>query len=520
MPVTSLARLFVASVNIGEYTDSGFAVNPSLISYPVQEFVNPVSIAVVGSYLFVLDQHNGTIGKYTTSGETVNASLVTGLSNPNNPQAMAVSGTTIFVLDDGGYKIGEYTTSGTTVNASLVYLPNGSTGIAVSGTDLFIVSPGTWSINTGLYNPGSSSISEYTTSGALVSASLVTPVCSSAQIGGLSIAASGTNLFVAMSGTFGADGFDPASGAVSEYTTSGATVNASLVTGLKETSNITVSGTNLYVANLGDGTIGEYTTSGATVNASLISGLSYPQAIAVTVSPSTNLVAAKGDVLGANSVLSVAGPPTIDAAGNIAIHATMTGANKSGILLYSATNFTVVAAAGTADPVTGAILTKVSDPVLSGNGTLAFIGTLKPGTGGTTTTNATGVYVSQSGTLSLVARQGDVAPGSAGKFTVFNQVVAMNAGYVVFLASLTGVPASQNQGIWAAMPDGSLTPVVEKGNLLDFHGTNKTVKSIGIFQQASNFLGQSRSFDTDAGILVYEATFTDQTWGIYQVLLP
>jgi hypothetical protein len=37
----------------------------------------------------------------------------------------------------------------------------------------------------------------------------------------------------------------------------------------------------LFVTNAASGTIGEYTTSGATVNASLISGLSDPVGIAV-----------------------------------------------------------------------------------------------------------------------------------------------------------------------------------------------------------------------------------------------
>jgi hypothetical protein len=37
-----------------------------------------------------------------------------------------------------------------------------------------------------------------------------------------------------------------------------------------------VDGSDLFVANLGSGTIGEYTTSGATENASLISGLDGP----------------------------------------------------------------------------------------------------------------------------------------------------------------------------------------------------------------------------------------------------
>ena len=63
---------------------------------------------------------------------------------------------------------------------------------------------------------------------------------------------------------------------IAEYTTSGATVNASLVTGLNAPSGIAVSGSDLFVVNNGSGgpgSVGEYTTSGATVNASLVSGL-------------------------------------------------------------------------------------------------------------------------------------------------------------------------------------------------------------------------------------------------------
>ena len=38
---------------------------------------------------------------------------------------------------------------------------------------------------------------------------------------------------------------------------------------------------NLFVTNLNNDTIGEYTTSGATVNAALVSGLNSPGGIAV-----------------------------------------------------------------------------------------------------------------------------------------------------------------------------------------------------------------------------------------------
>jgi hypothetical protein len=66
-------------------------------------------------------------------------------------------------------------------------------------------------------------------------------------------------------------------GTVGEYTTSGGTVTAALISGVSNPGSITVSGSNLFVANgTPANTIGEYTTSGSTVNASLISGFSGP----------------------------------------------------------------------------------------------------------------------------------------------------------------------------------------------------------------------------------------------------
>ena len=75
------------------------------------------------------------------------------------------------------------------------------------------------------------------------------------------------------------------SGTISEYTTSGGTINLSLVTGLSFPGGLALSGSDLFVTNSGLGTIGEYTTSGGTVNAFLVSGLNHPYGIAITLSP-------------------------------------------------------------------------------------------------------------------------------------------------------------------------------------------------------------------------------------------
>jgi hypothetical protein len=70
---------------------------------------------------------------------------------------------------------------------------------------------------------------------------------------------------------------------VGEYTTSGATVNAALISGLSLPVGVAVLGSDLFVTN---GTaIGEYTTAGAPVNVPLISGLSEPVGIAISGVP-------------------------------------------------------------------------------------------------------------------------------------------------------------------------------------------------------------------------------------------
>ncbi|HWE03675.1 MAG TPA: Ig-like domain repeat protein [Tepidisphaeraceae bacterium] len=74
---------------------------------------------------------------------------------------------------------------------------------------------------------------------------------------------------------------DGAKGTIGEYTTSGAAVNASLVSGLARPANLSLLGNDLYVADLNSDSVGEYTTSGAAVNPSLISGV-YPWSLAAT----------------------------------------------------------------------------------------------------------------------------------------------------------------------------------------------------------------------------------------------
>ena len=200
------------------------------------------------------------VGEYTTSGATVNASLISTVPGAV-PEGIAVSGSDLFVASYF-YGVAVYPTSGGTVYESL-FGPEFPRGIAISGADLFVSSSYFLPCD-GI--PLCNVIGEYTTSGAVVNGSLITGLS-----GPEGIAVVGSLLFVVNAG----------SGTIGEYTTSGATVNASLISGLNSPLGIAISGSDLFVTNESTGTVGEYTTSGAIVNASLVTGLSSPGGIAV-----------------------------------------------------------------------------------------------------------------------------------------------------------------------------------------------------------------------------------------------
>jgi MYXO-CTERM domain-containing protein len=252
----------------------------------------------------------GQVGEYdSTTGTAINASLVSGL---NEPFGVAVAGGKLYVASfaqnqAGAGTIGVYdATTGTPINASLVTGLNGPGNIAVSGGHLFVGSFGDSTVSeydattgAGQATPllsgvsgghfalsgsnifastSASTVGEYTTSGAAVNASLI----SGLSVGPDDIAVSGSHVFLSF-----------ITGTVGEYdANSGAAINASFLSGLNRNRGIAVVGSNLLVANtanglVGGGTIGEYDAgTGTPVNSALISGFTNPDRIAATPEPS------------------------------------------------------------------------------------------------------------------------------------------------------------------------------------------------------------------------------------------
>jgi hypothetical protein len=167
------------------------------------------------------------------------------------------------------------------------------------------------------------------------------------------------------------------------------------------------------------------------------------------------------------------------------------------------------------------VFKKFSDPVYSGSSAVAFIGTLVQG-GATTVSNDTGVWSNDGGTLRLVAREGGQASGCAAgvTFKTFTQIALPDQGGVVMFAKLggTGVGSSNDMAIFAVDTGGTLQLIAREGTT---HAvTGKTIKTLSFLPAIAGVSGQTRGFSQTTGDLVYSATFTDGSAGIFKVVFP
>ena len=219
-----------------------------------------------------MSNYSQTIGEYTTGGATVNASLITA-SWPYKLAGVASDGNGhLFVAEfstSNGGRISEYTTAGQVVNASLI--TNGletPIRVALGGNgNIFVLNQA---------NIADGSVGEYTTAGATVNASLITGVYDPRDL-----ACDGNgNLYVA-------------AGVVYKYATSGVLESNNLAPGFSQACSIALDGRGDFFVGGPDASyavpVGEYTTSGAVVNASLLTGFLYPSGLQVgqTPEPST-----------------------------------------------------------------------------------------------------------------------------------------------------------------------------------------------------------------------------------------
>ncbi len=250
---------------------------------------------------------DGTVAEYSLSGQLVNSSFISGLNQPEYLAADPAGN--IYVSNWGNNAVSKRTAADGTVNLSLFQTVSsgfqGLSGIAVDQSGNIFVSQMLGNANIAQYSTSGVKIKDplfyvsvgargpaldglgniyvpnqdlgivgkYTTSGSTINASLIQNLGNPSSV----VADGQGHLFVA---TF--------SGTIGEYDLDGTPVNASLITGLSGPSSIALDGNgHLFVVEEYIGRIGEYTTSGTTVNASFITDVNHPWGILVVPEPSS-----------------------------------------------------------------------------------------------------------------------------------------------------------------------------------------------------------------------------------------
>ncbi len=188
---------------------------------------------------------------------------------------------------------------------------------------------------------------------------------------------------------------------------------------------------------------------------------------------------------------------------------------------------TTVSSSGAPAPGTNENIISFFYPtVINGDNQLAFFSSLSgPG-------NRGGVWSEGGGNgLQLVALQGDQAPGVelGSVFLSFqeNAVLGLSFapvlngnGQTAFMAILSGsgINNSNDIGIWAEDDSGSLNLIARKGDTIDVSnglGTDlRTVQNLNFVRETGNEDGRASGFN-DLGQLVFQATFTDGSQGIF-----
>jgi sugar lactone lactonase YvrE len=207
------------------------------------------------------------------------------------------------------------------------------------------------------------------------------------------------------------------------------------------------------------------------------------------------------------------------------IPALLSGANETGLWAEDENGNLQLVVAVT-NPFLDGVL-GFSNPVYNDNEAVAFIQTSGD--------PEVGIYDSSidctsGGTLGTVAELGEPAPGCASGVTfssfeslgLANVGGATNQGGVIFMATLsgTGVTAANNTGIFAEDDTGAVQLIVRTGDVL----IGKTITALSFLptESGGNALaaGQTRSFSAATGDLVYNATFSDKSQAIFNVVYP
>ena len=222
------------------------------------------------------------------------------------------------------------------------------------------------------------------------------------------------------------------------------------------------------------------------------------------------------------------GVPAANAAGYSAFRASLTvgaggvtAANAEGIFLLTppALLYTPVARTGDSAGTTGAKFSVLKDPVLAGDGGVAFAATIKGG-GVSGIARQTLWWKPPGDKLRLLAQGGGEPPTLPGaKWESFTSLAITASRGPIFTASLVlgegGVTANKATGVWAMASDGALQLLFRAGDKID----GKKLLSFNVLKAVPGSTGVTHSFNGN-GSVIWRATFADGTQEIIETTIP
>lgn len=233
-----------------------------------------------------------------------------------------------------------------------------------------------------------------------------------------------------------------------------------------------------------------------------------------------------------DGVFTTFSQPAINDSAHLAFRAEISGsgitiANRTGIWADLGLAHRLVTRTGDSAPGTHqGIFEQLNDPVYNNADQVAFLAQLEIGKGGVQKGSNAGLWMTgmqgRNRVLHLVARQKTTSvPGypAGAYFSAFNRFALLESGQLVMQATLAGdVAVADNSGIWATDANRQLRLIVRKGGGLMVDGVAKTIVDLSILTGARETMGQTRGL-SDNGQIVYLATFSDGTKGIFQARL-
>lgn len=156
---------------------------------------------------------------------------------------------------------------------------------------------------------------------------------------------------------------------------------------------------------------------------------------------------------------------------------------------------------------------------------------------GVSESNDEGFWLFDNGNLNLLLRENDFAPGTENnaRFSDFTSSTFNATGQFAFRSKLAGhdIDSTNDEGIWATLPDGTLTLVARKGQEIDVNDDPRiedvrTISAVHVGEYvnknaATSYRGEHYTPVNDfnsSGQLVYQLRFTDGSDGIFVTSVP